>query len=142
MWFFLPTCFQFKLSCSIISIEPFSSDNCQTPVQASNENAWTFKMSITGPGRDVAIQGKLNPGKRSAEDGDPSSRPFTMIRQCDTMFEGLEDYKNDMGGNDTQKDESQDTQSFDTLIIFNLKMPPCAFFSRLETRIRLDLLAA
>jgi hypothetical protein len=73
-------------------------------------------MSITGPGRDVAIQGKLNPGKRSAEDGDPSSRPFTMIRQCDTMFEGLEDYKNDMGGNDTQKDESQDTQSFDTFL--------------------------
>jgi ABC-type thiamine transport system ATPase subunit len=73
-------------------------------------------MSITGPGRDVAIQGKLNPGKRSAEDGDPSSRPFTMIRQCDNMFEGLEDYKNDMGGNDTQKDESQDTQSFDTFL--------------------------
>ena len=73
-------------------------------------------MSITGPGRDVAIQGKLSPGKRSAEDGDPSSRPFTMIRQCDTMFEGLEDYKNDMGGNDTQKDESQDTQNFDTFL--------------------------
>ena len=35
------------------------------------------------------------------------------------MFEGLEDYKNDMGGNGTQKDESQedppDTQPFDTL---------------------------
>ena len=77
-------------------------------------------MSITGPGRDVAIQGKLNPGKRPAEDGDPSSRPFTIAGACDTMFERLEAYKNDVGGNETQKDESQeetpDTQCFDTFL--------------------------
>ena len=62
--------------------------NCYWLGQAFDADAWTYKMSISGPGRNVNIEGKLVPMKRRAE-GDLSERPWSMVRECDTMFEGL-----------------------------------------------------
>lgn len=75
-------------------------------------------MMITGPGKNVKIEGKLLPCKRKLSEG-----PWTMVRECDTMIEGLSDDKDqkskgqsDSSGVDSREEleEVPATQPLDT----------------------------
>lgn len=92
-----------------------SFEICQ---QAYNDDSWTYKMTITGPSRDVKIEGKLTPCKRRLQEG-----PWTIVRQC-TMFEGQDNDKEEKGcqgeqsasssDNKCEEPEVPDTQPLDT----------------------------
>jgi hypothetical protein len=60
--------------------------------QAFNQNAWSFTLAITGPGRNMKIEGKLT-GKRRLEDIGPcETQPekYTMFRNG-PEFDGYEE---------------------------------------------------
>ena len=88
-----------------------------TPVtedEVYHQHAWTYTMSIKGPGRDVSIRGTLKPLKRSAEEaGLPTGGPFTMVRDCDTMVAQIQ---KDAAVAAANQCEVQDTQEFDTVL--------------------------
>lgn len=89
--------------------------------EAFDPNAWNFKMTITGPGRNVNIHGNLIPRKRPAEE-DLSPRPFTFVRQFDTMVGdgGKHDdlLGSERGPEEVEEAEEEDnqTQPFDTVL--------------------------
>ena len=79
--------------------------------QVYHRHAWTYTMSIKGPGRDVSIRGTLKPLKRSAEEaGLPTGGPFTMVRDCDTMAAQI---REDVRVAAAKQCEVQDTQEYD-----------------------------
>eukprot|EP00435_Cladocopium_sp_Y103_P020555 s3507_g5.t1 len=88
-----------------------------TPVtedEVYHQHAWTYTMSIKGPGRDVSIRGTLKPLKRSAEEaGLPIHGPFTMVRDCDIMAAQIQE---DAAVAAANQCELQDTQEFDTVL--------------------------
>ena len=90
---------------------------CQKVVaghQAYHPMAWTYNLSIQGPGRDVKISGTLKPLKRSADEaGLPPARPFTVVRSCDTMMAQI---REDARRLDETNQEVQATQEFDTVL--------------------------
>ena len=93
-----------------------STGECQKVAaghQAHHPMAWTYTMSIQGPGRDVRIRGTLKPLKRSAEEaGLPPGGPFTVVRSGDTMMAQIrEDARLAKA-----KQEVQATQEFDTVL--------------------------
>lgn len=84
-------------------------------VQAFDKDAWSFQMSISGPGKDVKIQGRLTPCKRPLDEG--------LARQCDTMFEGLDSGDNGKGKGEEsassgkhEEPEVPDTLPFETVL--------------------------
>lgn len=94
-----------------------STGECQKVAaghQAHHPMAWTYTMSIQGPGRDVRIRGTLKPSKRSAEEaGLPPGGPFTVVRSCDTMMAQVQE---DARLAKRNKEKVQDTQEFDTVL--------------------------
>ena len=80
--------------------------------QVYHQHAWTYTMSIKGPGRDVSIRGTLKPLKRSAEEaGLPTGGPFTMVRDCDTMAAQIREDARVAAAN--HQCDVQDTQEYD-----------------------------
>ena len=103
--------------CKIVNYWRHLLIECQKIVashQAYHPKAWTYNLSIQGPGRNVKISGTLKPLKRSADEaGLPRTRPFTMVRSCDTMMAQI---REDARRLDETNQEVQATQEFDTVL--------------------------